>query len=284
MKRGRVSVSINVLTSALFLGWGVFAFAQEAPVDEFPSLPELDVTAPSEPTADFVTARGVFPPVFRLNAHDSQSGISHFMIRLEDGRTMRVHENQLVSGDFGLMPGISLVAVQAVDNSGNESSSSFNLIIPSAQTPTITNAIPASLAVGDSFVIQGLAEAFSTVTVEIADALGDFPTIHVVDIPVTTDGTFETTIQPHLAPGSYRMALKAVSPSNQPSEFSDTQTFIVRDTVDLLGMQISPALLPVLVISGLVGLIGFIVVLFILLLGTLKKRRLKETVENELKV
>ena len=210
----------------------------------------------------------------RLDARDTISGISYYVIKIDDGESIKINKNELVKEEY-LLPvlkqGTHKVVVTAYDRAGNTVSAETEFESSFVSPPTISLSAD-EIQKGDSVTIDGTSAYVGQevqVTLELSGKI-----LKQYKQKISGDGTFRITTDRIKSVGTISIWAENLFPGGVKSGTSPKLYLKVNET---------PVVMVTFALFWLVMIIAlFTVLLFILYMGWHKFFGLKRKVDKEL--
>lgn len=239
---------------------------------------QIDRTAPTPLTITLVRDRGEDDPTptFEFSTTDALSGIAEYRLALNDG------EAEVVESPVTLTltrAGKQRITVTAIDQAGNEQSSSLDVDFIGYPPPVITYVIR-RLILLDDLIVRGTAAAGDLVTILLdGQPIGSLtagPADQDQDSGVIVRMPWSFTTNQVFRPGEYALTATATSPdglvslSTDPIKLTVAGSTITIGGRPLLTLAVAPSLVAVLVLI-ILGNVVILVRLFMLLRGLYRR-------------
>ena len=218
----------------------------------------IDTTPPKAFSITFPHGtKGIEPrPIVLFNTTDSQSGVSHYDIKVGDSGPERVAP-VAVSNPYSLpaqYPGKHTVIVTAVDRAGNTTSASADFTTEAIEAPIITS-YPEEIESGDLIKIRGTTYPDSDVTILFRQ---DEKVISEEVSRSNSSGDFTLIVTKRIDPGVYTFTARVTDGSGARSNETSPLTIIVNskflnDFINFILNYLSIAILALLALGGIIG-------------------------------
>ncbi len=242
---------------------------------------QIDTQAPEPFSIKFVEGKETTnpQPVVLFNTTDSLSGIDYYKIKIGEGDTFRLTEEEVIKGNpYTLplqVPGKRSLLVQAFDKAGNYTTAIEDFVIKPIASPVITE-YPKELASGEILIIKGTTYPNASVTIWLQRE-NDAPKGQT--IKSDKDGNFTLVAEERLKDGIYKLWAEAIDQKGARSYPTDMITIAVEKPALL---KIGSWAINILTIA--IPLIALVALLLIVLWhGWHKLSRLRKKVKKEVR-
>ncbi|HAM89013.1 MAG: hypothetical protein US83_C0002G0113 [Candidatus Falkowbacteria bacterium GW2011_GWC2_38_22] len=237
----------------------------------------VDTEAPREFSIELVPAEIGEWPILRFETSDEKSGMDHYEI-IQDDLNNKPEQLTVDKKEYqvsGLGAGEHNVIVKAVDKVGNERISLVNFTIEPIAAPIIVN-YAADIRPSDSFFINGTAVSDGEVTIHFQKTDGS-----IVREQTTSDanGNWFYVSPEKYADGRYIVWTSAKNKNGIESLPSEKVSFVVSPPIfAVIGSFVINYFT---VFASLIFIIFLIIALVIYIMGFVRRRLRKETIEIE---
>lgn len=218
----------------------------------------IDTTPPKSFSVTFPHGtKGLEPqPIILFNTVDSESGVSHYDIKIGSGGPLRISPSA-ISNPYPLppqLPGTHIVTVTAFDRAGNTTNASADFIIEGIDAPIITY-YQDKVESSDSIKIRGTTYPDSDITILFKQ---DEKVISEEHTRSNSSGDFAFFLGKHLDGGTYTFTARVTdgrgAKSNETKPFTILVSFkFLTDLTTFILNYFSVAILALLALGGIIG-------------------------------
>lgn len=218
----------------------------------------IDTTPPKSFSITFPHGtKGLEPqPIILFNTVDSESGVSHYDIKIGSGGPLRISPSA-ISNPYPLpsqLPGAHIVTVTAFDRAGNTTNASADFIIEGIDAPIITY-YQDKVESSDSIKIRGTTYPDSDITILFKQDEKVISEEHTLS---NSSGDFAFFLGKHLDGGTYTFTARVTDGRGAKSDETKPFTILVSskfltDLTTFILNYFSVAILALLALGGIIG-------------------------------
>jgi len=237
----------------------------------------IDTEAPQAFTVAVEEAGAGEWPLLRFETKDDKSGLDKYLLHLGDlakePAVLSADKKEFQAGDLAV--GTHSVIIKAIDKAGNERVSSASFIVPPLPAPQIS-AYPREMKPADDFYLSGTAASSSAISIYIENAKGE---VMVKGVESDQNGNWFFLDSEKYEAGRYFAWVEAKNKNGIGSLPSEKVMFLV--SLPVFAVIGSFVINYFTVFASLLFMIFLIMALVVYIMGFVRRRLKRETVEIE---